>query len=71
VPGELVDGPNQYWSEQLPPSRGQYRDLALLGLRLLGVEEPQTRLDATTVMVRLRAAICEQALPVGGVPEAW
>jgi hypothetical protein len=37
---ELIDGPDQYWSEHLPPSRGQYRDLALLGLRLLGIEEP-------------------------------
>jgi hypothetical protein len=54
---DLIDGPGQYWSDHVPPSRGQYRDLALLGLRLLGIPEPHSRLDATVAMVRLRAAI--------------
>lgn len=65
----VAGGPDQYWSDQLPPSRGQYRDLALLGLKLLGIEEPKTRLDATTAQVRLRAAI-EQQTPTE-VPEPW
>ena len=69
---ELIDGPDQYWSDHVPPSRGQYRDLALLGLRLLGIEAPKSRLEATTAMVRLRAAIrdSEQPPPVG-VPYPW
>lgn len=66
----VAGGPDQYWSDELPPSRGQYRDLALMALRLLGIEEPQSRLDATTAQVRLRAAI-EQQAPTGGVPEPW
>lgn len=66
----VAGGPDQYWSDELPPSRGQYRDLALLALRLLGIDEPVTRLDATTAQVRLRAAI-EQQQPTGGVPEPW
>ncbi len=66
----LAGGPDQYWSDELPPSRGQYRDLALLALRVLGLEEPTTRLQATIAQVRLRAAI-EQQTPQGGVPEPW
>jgi hypothetical protein len=67
---ELVGGPDMYWSDELPPSRGQYRDLALVALRVLGIPEPQSRLEATTIQVRLRAAV-QQAEPQGGVPEPW
>ena len=67
---ELIDGPDQYWSDRVPPSRGQYRDLALLGLRLLGIDAPTNRLEATVAMVRLRAAIRDQTPPVG-VPDPW
>jgi hypothetical protein len=73
VPAEpsMVDGPDRYWSEDLPPSRGQYRDLALLGLRVLGIPEPKSRLDATTTQVRLRAALQQAEPRGGGVPEPW
>ena len=67
---ELVGGPDQYWSTDLPPSRGQWRDIALVALDLLGVPTPETRLDATIAMVRLRAAVRDRA-PTGGVPEPW
>jgi hypothetical protein len=64
---DLVGGPDNYWSEDLPPSRGQYRDLAVVALRVLGIPEPASRLDATIAMVRLRAAV-QQAEPQGGGP---
>lgn len=64
---DLVGGPDNYWSEELPPSRGQYRDLAVVALRVLGIPEPATRLDATVAMVRLRAAV-QSAEPHGGGP---
>jgi hypothetical protein len=66
----LVGGPDMYWSDELPLSRGQYRDLALVALRVLGIPEPKSRLEATTIQVRLRAAV-QQAEPQGGTPEPW
>lgn len=47
-------GPDGYWSEDHPPSRGQYRTLAVLALELLGVPEPGSRLDASVAIARLR-----------------
>ncbi len=67
---ELVGGPDQYWSDELPPSRGQYRDIALIALDLLGIPKPKSRLEATVAMVRLRHAVGNQS-PQGGVPDAW
>jgi hypothetical protein len=68
---DLVSGPNEYWSETLPPSRGQYRDIALIALDLLGIERPQTRLDATVAMVRLRAAVQDKVDDKFTVPDPW
>lgn len=65
IPSKLIGGPDQYWSGELPPSRGQYKDIALVALELLGIPAPQTRLEATIAMVRLRAAVSE-APPRGG-----
>lgn len=67
---KVIDGPDQYWSTEVPVSRGQYKDIALVALDLLGIPRPQNRLEATVAMVRLRAAVTEQA-PREGVPEAW
>ena len=67
---DLVGGPDNYWSDEHPPSRGQYRDLAIVAFRVLGIPEPQSRLDATVAMVRLRAAL-QQREPQEGVPEPW
>jgi hypothetical protein len=64
-----IGGPDQYWSEDLPPTRGQWRDLAEVALLLLGVPKPESRLDATVAMVRLRAAATN--LPPVEVPEPW
>jgi hypothetical protein len=61
----VAGGPDQYWSDQLAPSRGQYRDLAILACRLLNIEPPKSRLEATTAMVRLRVAL-QDAEPQGG-----
>lgn len=66
---KLIEGPNEYWSTELSPSRGQYRDIALVALDLLGIERPTTRLEATVTMARLRVAVSEQ--PVQKVPDAW
>lgn len=65
----LVSGPDQYWSSDLPPSRGQYKDIALVSCELLGIPAPSTRLEATIAMVRLRHAVSE-APPVE-VPDLW
>lgn len=66
---KLIDGPDQYWSTEVPVSRGQYKDIALVALELLGVPAPSNRLEATVAMVRLRKAVSEQ--PIAKVPEAW
>lgn len=69
---ELIDGPDQYWSESVPPSRGQYKDIALVALQLLGIPAPENRLDATVAMVRLRAAVRDSdRTPPVGVPNPW
>lgn len=67
---KLIEGPNEYWSTELSPSRGQYRDIALVALDLLGIERPTTRLDATIAMARLRQAVSEQPIQ-GGVSDLW
>lgn len=38
----------------LPVSRGQWRAIALDALRVLGIEAPASRYDATVTIVRLR-----------------
>ena len=68
---KLIDGPDQYWSSDVPVSRGQYKDIALVALDLLGVPRPKNRLEATTTMVRLRVAVSEQAVEPGKVPRPW
>lgn len=67
---KLIDGPNEYWSTDLRPSRGQYRDIALVALDLLGIPRPTNRLEATVAMARLRVAASEQPVE-GKVPDAW
>ncbi len=57
---KLIEGPNQYWSEELPPSRGQWRDIAELAARVFGLTPPRTRFEATVLQVRLRQAVTEQ-----------
>lgn len=66
---KLIEGPDQYWSTEIPPSRGQYKDLALVALDLLGIPRPMNRLEATIAMVRLRHAVAES--PPWRVPEPW
>ena len=66
----LVSGPDQYWSDELQPSRGQWKDIAQVACEVLGLPVPTTRLEATTTMVRLRAA-AETMKPPPVVPEPW
>jgi hypothetical protein len=54
---ESTSGPDQYWSDRLAPSPGQYETIAVLALQLLEVAPPATRLDASIAITRLRAAL--------------
>lgn len=54
------DGPDQYWSTELPPSRGQMRAIAVAACRLLDLPEPKSRLEASEILVRLRLANAER-----------
>jgi hypothetical protein len=54
---ESTSGPDQYWSETLPPSAGQYETIAVLALELLEVDRPEHRLAASIAITRLRAAL--------------
>ena len=50
----LDGGPHDYWAEDKPVSRGQWRHIALAALRVLGMRLPRNRMEATHLMVRLR-----------------
>ena len=65
----IDDGPDRYWSTELPPSRGQMAAIAVAACRLLDIPEPRTRLEASEVLVRLRLANAERPSPPprGGV----
>lgn len=52
-------GPDNYWSTQHPPSRGQLAAIATDCLDLLGVAFPANRLEATATIVRLKQAIAD------------
>jgi hypothetical protein len=65
-----IDGPDQYWSDSLPASRGQLASIAELSCELLGLKQPESRLDATVTIVRLKAAIAEN-MDVPKVARAW
>lgn len=55
----VFEGPNQYWSPDLQPSRGQLAAIAHLAGRLLGLPPIANRLEASIAIARLHAA-CEQ-----------
>jgi hypothetical protein len=59
VVSDVLNGPDQYWSTDLPPSRGQNATVVELACRLLGEAPPQTRLEATVLIARLRQAVAE------------
>lgn len=65
-----VEGPDQYWSDDVPASRGQWRAIAAAACELLDVPVPASRLDATTLLVRLRRAIGEKP-ETPRVPPPW
>lgn len=68
----LADGPANYWSGEKPPTPAQLRALACAACRVLGLQEPTTRLEATTTIARLRIAETEidvDQLPE--IPDAW
>lgn len=58
-----VNGPFDYWSEDLPPSRGQWRTLAELGCQLLDHKSPTNRLEASVLISRLQLALGEVDAP--------
>lgn len=61
-------GPDAMWSTDLPPSRGQYQTIAVLALKLLGVEEPAHRLDASVAITRLQNALLSPDAPPVALP---
>jgi hypothetical protein len=64
----VIDGPDGMFSPDRPPSRGMYRSIAIASLELLGIEPPQTQLDATEALVRLRLALRDGTEDVPEVP---
>lgn len=59
TPHHVFEGPDQYWSPDLAPSRGQLATVAHLAGKLLGLPPIMSRLDASITIARLHAA-CEQ-----------
>lgn len=55
-------------SPDLPVSRGQWESLATKAIKLLGAKQPESRLDATKLAVRLELAL-EQHPDVPALPE--
>lgn len=53
----MVTGPDRYWDDSIPPSRGQCADIAKMWCELAGIPWPKSRFEATTLMVRLRHAV--------------
>ncbi|HEU4702607.1 MAG TPA: hypothetical protein VFS37_09005 [Conexibacter sp.] len=71
VRSDLVSGPDQYWSDRHPVSRGQWKSIAAAACEVLDIPIPKTRYDATVTLVRLREA-SERRVAAGGpveVPE--
>lgn len=52
-----------YWSTDLPPSRGQIKQIAEQALHLLGEQFPENRMDASVIITRLRQAQLEADAP--------
>lgn len=65
----IDDGPDQYWSPDLPPSRGQMRAITIAACRVLDIEPPTSRLAATEVLVRLRLAQADRPADVPKVDD--
>lgn len=61
-------GPDAMWSQDLPPSRGQYETIATLALELLEVEKPKTRFEASVAITRLHQALLSEHAPRPKVP---
>lgn len=66
---DLIDGPDAIFSDELAPSRGQYRAIAVAALELLEVPAPATRLDASLALARLRLALRAGTKEVPEVPD--
>lgn len=58
-----VDGPFDYWSTGLPPSRGQWRTLAELACQLLAHKVPESRRDASVLISRMQLALQDDDAP--------
>jgi hypothetical protein len=58
-----VNGPFDYWSEELPPSRGQWRTLAELACQLLEHKAPASRRDASVLISRMQLALGDHDAP--------
>lgn len=52
-------GVHGMWDETRPPSRGQLATIAVLACRLLGIEQPTSRSEASIVEARIRRALSD------------
>jgi hypothetical protein len=64
----LADGPAGYWSEDRLPTLAQYRAITAAACRVLNIPEPTSRLEATTILARLRIAEGEVECEM---PDPW
>ncbi len=53
-------GPDGMWDPNRPPSRGQMASLAVLACRLLGIDEPSSREEASVAITRVRLALNDE-----------
>lgn len=58
---DLLDGgPHDYFSDDKPVSRGQWKTIAGLALGLLGVRVPRSRYEASVSIVRMRKLLRDE-----------
>jgi hypothetical protein len=50
---DFVKGPNGYWDEDRPVTRGQKADIGEAFCALAGIPYPRNRLEATVLLLRL------------------
>jgi hypothetical protein len=63
TPVRPSNGPDSYFTDELPASRGQLASIAVLACELLHVNPPKTRLAASLALARLRMALDHAPTP--------